>query len=92
VLKQVRRARAMAERGITAEAIETVLGQLEEALVEHESVLDAAGDLERAGCETVSSEVEPVQIEQRLAALHGPEETGADTSVSSESLEARLYE
>lgn len=92
VLKQVRRAKAMAERGITAEAIEAVSSQLEEALVEQEAVLEAASDLERAGHEDVPGEAEPPDIERRLAAVLAPEEPEEESSASVAEMEARLYE
>ncbi|MFO7976360.1 MAG: hypothetical protein R6V12_17195 [Candidatus Hydrogenedentota bacterium] len=100
ILKQVRRAKAMAERGISEGAIDTIAAHLEEIVVEHQSVLDAVGDLESAGQDQIPAEVQTVDIERRLQAVYGPEEeassatetTTTENDISEKTLEAKLYE
>ncbi len=100
ILKQVRRAKAMAERGISDDAIDVIATHLEEIVVEHESVLDAVSELENAGEERAPVPVRTADIERRLSAVYGPEqeESGeemaavASPDITEAALEAKLYE
>jgi len=100
ILKQVRRAKAMAERGISDDAIDVIATHLEEIVVEHESVLDAVSELENAGGERAPVPVRTADIERRLSAVYGPEQEDsgekmaavASPEITEAALEAKLYE
>jgi len=98
IIKQVRRARAMAERTIDADAIDSISTHLEEIVVAHESTLEAAGELEEAGQIATPGEVSVATIEKRLSAVYDTGEA-ADAELDTgeagqdiEDLEKKLYE
>ncbi len=97
LVKQVRRARAMGERGVDAEVIEAIAAHLEEAVVAQEGASDAAAELESAGAFDTGEEVSVAEVENRLSAVYtddGPNEQERSPVKGSEvvsDLENRLY-
>jgi len=99
IIKQVRRARAMAERGVDAQAVDTITTRLEEIVVSHESAMEAAAELDQAGEISTPGAASVSSIERRLSAVYEvgedeePEEAaGADTDEQTRALEKKLYE
>lgn len=99
ILKQVRRAKAMAERGISDDAIDVIATHLEEIVVEHESAMAAVNELESAGQEQAPIQVRATDIERRLSVVYGPadgesesDEAAEAQGISEAALESKLYE
>lgn len=99
IIKQVRRARAMAERGVEAQAIDTITTRLEEIVVSHESALEAAAELDEAGAIATPASTSVSSLEKRLSAVYdaGEDETAEaasapDADQQTKALEKKLYE
>lgn len=97
ILKQVRRGKAMAERSIDAEAVDTITSHLEEIVVAHESTLEAMAELEQAGDIRQDEALRPEALEQRLAAIYEDGDTDEETmqaasATREKELVRKLYE
>ncbi|MCX7013246.1 MAG: hypothetical protein NTW86_11925 [Candidatus Sumerlaeota bacterium] len=99
IIKQVRRARAMAERGVEAQAIDTITTRLEEIVVSHESAMEAATELDQAGEISTPVSTTASSLEKRLSAVYDlgdddvqEEPAAADSDEQTKALEKKLYE
>ncbi len=104
ILKQVKRARAMTERGIEPESIDAIATHVEEIVVAYESTLESAGELEAAASESsVAADVDTSSLEKRMANVYEtpdtaetdretePEDEKSDDS-DIEDIKSKLYE
>ncbi len=98
IITQVRRARAMSERGIETESIDALTVQLEEIVVGYDDAMEAARGMDEiAAPATGMKDTSVAQMEERLSAIIAPVEdddsgvgdASPDAGVSD--LEKKLY-
>jgi hypothetical protein len=97
LIAQVRRARAMEERGVEAGALDAFTDRMEAIVVGYEGVLDAAGEVGDAGTLEADAAPAATDIETRLAAVYVDDEpepaaTPAEERQQQSEIETRLFE
>ena len=69
LIKQVQRARALSDNGVHVGIVDGIGDRLEEVLVEHEEVADAAAELESIGRSEVRETAATESVERRITSL-----------------------